>query len=626
MKSLIEALQIPEVLPDISDLLAEKLTSETKINSHSSDIKSVTFPKSMVVNSLDSVELNSAQLSNLENNSYDAPRENIGTVTDLSTIAVLPTANAGFTGNTYIDGILWGGNYWNTGPSKQIDYSFWNNGTESFDDPYGDITTFAYNWTVAEKIAMVEALDTWAAVADITFVDAGDNNEFATLGFYNVDNIDLGGYLGMFNPPGTNGMGIGYFNWEGEGWDYINGNQQGDYGFITMIHELGHGLGLAHPHDTGGGSSIYPGVTSSSDIGYCGLNQGIYTTMSYNDGLTATGGDPGTNNYGYQGTPMAFDIAAIQHLYGANMSYKIGNDTYFLPTVNASGTFYSSIWDAGGIDKISGVGASAGVDINLNDATLNIADGAGAGGYLSAAMGIFGGFTIANGVIIENADGSNFDDYIVGNEFSNSLFGDDGNDTLLGGAGNDYLDGWFGDDYLNGEAGNDTLLGYYGNDYLDGWTGNDYLYGEAGNDTLLGYYGNDYLYGGAGNDNLYGEAGDDTLNGEAGDDNLYGGGYGYDSGEYDILTGGSGADTFVLGDAWGSFYLDSSYKGWGSYATITDFDWTEGDKIQVFGSASDYTLTPFGNGTDINYQGDLIGYVENVTYPDIILPIDFDFV
>ena len=590
MKSLIEALQIPEVLPDISDLLAEKLTSETKINSHSSDIKSVTFPKSMVVNSLDSVELNSAQLSNLENNSYDAPRENIGTVTDLSTIAVLPTANAGFTGNTYIDGILWGGNYWNTGPSKQIDYSFWNFGTESFDDPYGDIATNAYTWWAGEKAAMVQALDTWAAVADITFVDAGDNNEFATLGFYNVDNIDLGGYLGMFNPPGTNGMGIGYFNWEGEGWDYINGNQQGDYGFITMIHELGHGLGLAHPHDTGGGSSIYPGVTSSSDPGDFGLNQGIYTTMSYNDGLTATGGDPGTNDYGYQGTPMAFDIAAIQHLYGANMSYKTGNDTYFLPTVNASGTFYSAIWDAGGIDKISGAGASAKVDINLNDATLNIANGAGAGGYLSAAMGIFGGFTIANGVIIENADGSDFDDDIVGNEFSNNLFGDDGNDTLLGGAGNDYLDGWFGDDYLNGEAGNDTLLGYYGNDYLNGGTGNDNLYGEGGNDTLNG------------------------------------GGYGYDSGEYDTVTGGSGADTFVLGDAWGSFYLDSSYKGWGSYATITDFDWREGDKIQVFGSASDYTLTPFGNGTDINYHGDLIGYVENVTYPDIILSIDFDFV
>ncbi len=591
MKSLIEALQIPEILPDISDLLAEKLTSETKINSHSSDIKSVTFPKCMVVNSLDSVELNSAQLSNLENNSYDAPRENIGTVTDLSTIAVLPTANAGFTGNTYIDGILWGGNYWNTGSSKQIDYSFWNNGTESFDDPYGDIATNAYTWWAGEKAAMVQALDTWAAVADITFVDAGDNNEFATLGFYNLNNSQMPyGALGMFNPPGTNGMGIGYFNWQGTGWDYINGNQQGDYGFITMIHELGHGLGLAHPHDNGGGSPIYPGVTSSSDPGDYGLNQGIYTTMSYNDGLTATGGHPGTLDYGYQGTPMAFDIAAIQHLYGANMSYKTGNDTYFLPTVNASGTFYSAIWDAGGVDKISGAGASAGVDINLNDATLNIADGAGAGGYLSAAMGIFGGFTIANGVIIENADGSDFNDEIVGNEFSNSLFG---------GAGNDYLDGWFGDDYLNG---------------------------EAGHDNLLGYYGNDNLYGGAGNDNLYGEADNDTLNGEADNDTLNGGGYGYNSGEYDILTGGSGADTFVLGDAWGSFYLDSSYKGWGSYATITDFDWTEGDKIQVFGSASDYTLTPFGNGTDINYQGDLIGYVENVTYPDIILPIDFDFV
>lgn len=205
---------------------------------------------------------------------------------------------------------------------------------------------------------------------------------------------------------------------------------------------------------------------------------------------------------------MAFDIAAIQYLYGANYSYRTGNDTYFLPTANKAGTLgqsatmYSCIWDAGGSDKISGQGALSGVTINLNDATLNAAaDRAGAGGYISSAGGIYGGFTIANRVIIENADGSSFNDLITGNEFNNNLFGDGGIDTIYGGAGNDTVNGGNGNDliylddgndYVNiTSLGNDTFYGGSGNDYIYGYTGNETYYGENGNDTLLGFSGSD---------------------------------------------------------------------------------------------------------------------------------------
>ena len=493
--------QFSTVLPDIlTSLDLEGVTAKPDPNPN--DPNQLPKPLSLVpVNPI------------LENPSVPPVIPRDGTEVDFEEIALLPVSNTGLTGNVYLDGILWGGNYWETGASNQIDYSFWNSGTESFDDPYGDTATFAFDWTAAEKTAMVEALDTWAAVADITFVDVGDDNANATLGFYNIDDSQAGGSLGSFFPPGTNGGGIGYFNYEGSGWDFINGNQQGDFGFVTMIHEFGHGLGLAHPHDGGGGSSIYPGVSSPfGDTGDFGLNQGIYTTMSYNDGLTASGGDPGTFDYGYQGTPMAFDIAAIQHLYGANTNYKSGNDVYFLPKVNASGTSYSTIWDTGGTDKISGKGSSGAVLIDLRDASLDIADGAGAGGYLSAVTGIFGGFTIANGVVIERADGSDFDDTLIGNEFNNTLSGNRGDDTILGidgnnilkgVSGNDSLYGGISDDSLIGGGGNDELFGDDGSDTLNGGSGFDILNGENGQDILNGGSGKDVLSGGEGNDSLY---------------------------------------------------------------------------------------------------------------------------
>ncbi|WP_019506863.1 calcium-binding protein [Pleurocapsa sp. PCC 7319] len=177
-------------------------------------------------------------------------------------------------------------------------------------------------------------------------------------------------------------------------------------------------------------------------------------------------------------------------------------------------------------------------------------------------------------------EGTLFDDNLVGTATDNSIFGYEGDDTLSG------LDG---------------------DDLLDGWTGNDELLGDFGNDILLGYTGNDSLLGGTGNDLLAGEAGDDLLNG-----------YGQTELEYDTLSGGVGADIFVLGDMSGVYYAELGF------ATISDFEWIEGDKIQVFGSASDYSLSEFDGGMDIYYQNDLIGYVENTT--DVLLESDFIFV
>lgn len=181
-------------------------------------------------------------------------------------------------------------------------------------------------------------------------------------------------------------------------------------------------------------------------------------------------------------------------------------------------------------------------------------------------------------------------------------------------------------DYYNYMGSEDlTAYGYGGNDEIWGNTGWDTINGGNGHDYLNGWSGDDYLLGGKGNDEIYGGTGWDTLSGGKGSDYLDGyGGSSYYS-EYDTLTGGAGADTFVLGNYYGASYLDYGY------ATITDFKWEEYDTIQVYGNSYDYELDTSYNwsggtayDTAIYYQNDLIGVVEDRT--DLLLNVDFTFV
>ena len=54
-----------------------------------------------------------------------------------------------------------------------------------------------------------------------------------------------------------------------------------------------------------------------------------------------------------------------------------------------------------------------------------------AGGAISKVDGIFGGLTIANGVVIENAAGGSGNDTIKGNSANNVLDGNAGDDTAV---------------------------------------------------------------------------------------------------------------------------------------------------------------------------------------------------
>ncbi|MEO0533887.1 MAG: cadherin-like domain-containing protein [Cyanobacteria bacterium P01_A01_bin.123] len=140
----------------------------------------------------------------------------------------------------------------------------------------------------------------------------------------------------------------------------------------------------------------------------------------------------------------------------------------------------------------------------------------------------------------------------------------------------DYIEGTAGQDVFRGGWGNDTLIGLEGDDYLNGNRGHDFLSGGEGQDQLIGGEGSDYLSGGEGADFLNGTGWIDQGRWEK-----------------DILVGGGGADTFVLGDESDVYYTGGFFF---DYALIKDFNSQE-DTLQLNGSAEDYGAYSWGSST-----------------------------
>jgi Ca2+-binding RTX toxin-like protein len=392
--------------------------------------------------------------------------------------------------------------------------------------PGGKDGTGTY-WTAAEEQAFKRVMGEYEAVANIDYQITGDYDR-ADILWYSVGAglIDDGAAAGHHYPSGKTSQVFGYFRYDVQSWEYL---QPGSSGYQTILHELGHGLGLEHPHlddaDTAS-HTPFPGVMVESDLGDNNLNQGIWTAMSYNDGWERA------EDYLDSGnaiTPMAFDIAALQRMYGANMNYRTGDDYYFLgPYWDTPGNGWRCIWDAGGLDTISAVGTSENAHIDLRAATLQEGD-PNAGGYVSYYFtgGMFGapreiaasnGFTIANGVVIEHAIGGLGNDELIGNHAHNNL---------TGGAGADLLDGGFGYDTAIYDAAHYDGIQII--DMLDPWAGTfdargdafisiEAVRGSQTSDDIRGTDGVEALYGGAHSDTLQGRGGGDILDGGEGRD------------------------------------------------------------------------------------------------------------
>ncbi|MEO7178951.1 MAG: M10 family metallopeptidase C-terminal domain-containing protein, partial [Allosphingosinicella sp.] len=348
--------------------------------------------------------------------------------------------------------------------------------------------------------------------------------------------------------------------------------QYDGYGRTTLIHEVGHSLGLSHPgnYNFGAdttGDGIPDPITYAANAVYA-QDSTQYTIMSYFS-PQQTGAQPinaALFLVGNAQTPLLDDILTIQSIYGADPTTRAGNTNYFSNSNAGNAVYdiaqnpypYLSVYDAGGEDTFDFSTANRSVFIDLrpgafSSAAVGAVSLAQANSILTAfnaatdASQGQGDFALYNTQAEVNADAD-----FAGSFGLSRVFNDTG------------VSGIAATSHRNISIAYNTII-----ENANGGSARDYLYG---NDVA---------------NKLNGNGGDDVLDGAKGND---------------IYTGGAGADEFRVSQI-------------GYNDKITDF--TSGvDKIRLSeidansGLAGDQAFTFIGNSAFSGVAGELRGYVQ----------------
>ena len=134
----------------------------------------------------------------------------------------------------------------------------------------------------------------------------------------------------------------------------------------VLLHELGHSLGLSHPHNIAG--QITPNYSALMNAGFDKLGFDVsspnkldreyFSIMSYDDESDISG----NNAY----TPMIFDVIALMNAYGEGVGTTGAENSL----IQAGNYGYRTYFDKGGLDTVdltlyeSGAYFNMGVDIS----------------------------------------------------------------------------------------------------------------------------------------------------------------------------------------------------------------------------------------------------------------------
>jgi len=486
----------------------------------------------------------------------------------------------------------------------------------------------ASNWTTTEQSAFLAAMHLWSAEANINFsvvspfsaevVISRDSDGKAQGGINTLDTGDIGGTRLGIAESGSISIDTSKGGFGPIGASF---GTAGGYPWSTILHELGHVIGLGH-------AGAYDSGAGSGSPMYTSYDTTAYSLMSYNDAPDVSGSFIWGSSGGYARapvTPMMLDIAAAERIYGMPANTPLSGGQIFGFHTNITGDiaqFFDFTINTRPVITLFDTGVGNTLDLSgyTIGSTVNLHEGA-----FSSVSGLQNNLAIAFGTRIDTAIGGIGSDAVTANDNGDVLMGAAGSDTLNGGAGNDHIYGNLlsstqgttdgadvidtggGSNYVNGNAGNDTITASTGSNRLYGGqgddtirvtgNGNNHLNGNLGDDTLIVDAGNNDVHGGQGNDTIQAGGGSDTVMGDLGDDWIDGGR------GLDTMYGGAGSDVFAITE------FDATYvthPGWRWYYQIDEIaDFEDGVDHLHIDAGIPLVLTQLGHQASVQAASEL---------------------
>ncbi len=267
-------------------------------------------------------------------------------------------------------------------------------------------------FSAQQQGAAREVLSLLQKQINITFVEVTDTSAAGgTIRFSNTTQAGSAGYAYLANSSQTSlDSDVFISN------SYSSNVTPGSYAWTTLVHELGHALGLKHP-----GNYNATQTTNATAVGnFLGVNEDTFynTIMSYRDSAQ------GINNTWF----MPYDLLALRYLYGTR-AFETGNNTYAY--TDAVGQSVSTVVDDGGTNTLDFSALTTGANINLTPGSYSSV------GKLKSGAQALANLTISLTTVIQNVLGTRYGDVLVGNNAGDTFTGGGGSDTVVGGTGID---------------------------------------------------------------------------------------------------------------------------------------------------------------------------------------------